>query len=47
MDIHKFGKVPLFTTRLHKNDIWQTCGVSLAGKINDLADSGAEAVLPS
>ena len=33
MDIHKFGKVPLFTTRLHKNDIWQTCGVSLAGKI--------------
>ena len=46
MDIHKCGKVPSLTTRLHKNDVWQTWGVSLAGKIYDLLDSRAEAVLP-
>ena len=46
MDIHKCGKVPSLTTRLHKNDVWQTWGVSLAGKMNDLLGSRAEAVLP-
>ena len=30
MDIHKFGKAPSLTARLHKNNIWQTWGVSLA-----------------
>ena len=43
MDIHKFGKVPSLTTHLHKNDIWQTWGAWLAGKVNDLLDSRAEA----
>ena len=46
MDIHKCGKVPSLTTRLDKNNVWQTWGVSLAGKICDLLDSRAEAVLP-
>ena len=31
-DIHKFGKVPSLTPGLQKNDVWQTCGVSLEGK---------------
>ena len=29
--IHKFGKVPSFTARLHKNQVWQTSGASLKG----------------
>ena len=34
MDIHKFGKVPSLTTRLHKHYIWQTGrGASLEGKL--------------
>ena len=39
-------KGPIATTRLHKKDIWQTWGASLAGKNNDLLDSRAEAALP-
>ena len=33
MDIHQFGKIPSLTTRLHKNDIWQTWGHRLQEKI--------------
>ena len=52
MDIQKFGKAPSLTTRLHKNDIWQTWinlgGIACKNDIiyNDLLDSRAEAVLP-
>ena len=35
MDIHKFGKAPSLTARLHKNNIWQTWGVSLACRKNE------------